>query len=108
MKVLYIADDGKEFDNEYDCEDYEWLLNHSNLKDIKCYDKNGKLFENLMDENTYLYSEKIIVPTDMCAKELKELATYTGYYCYSHITEAGIWMVKEHKNDWEFVKVGNL
>ena len=25
MRVLYIADDGKEFDNEFECEHYEWL-----------------------------------------------------------------------------------
>ena len=38
MRTVYIADDGKEFDNEFDCEHYEWILNHPNLKYIKIYD----------------------------------------------------------------------
>ena len=24
MRTVYIADDGKEFDNEFECEHYEW------------------------------------------------------------------------------------
>ena len=38
MRTVYIADDGKEFDNEFDCEHHEWMLNHTNLKYIKIYD----------------------------------------------------------------------
>ena len=51
MKVIYIADDGKEFDNEYDCESYEWELNHAHLNEICFYDKDG----NKLDD---IYSEK--------------------------------------------------
>ena len=34
MKILYQADDGTRFDNEWDCEDYENKLNHPYLKNI--------------------------------------------------------------------------
>lgn len=30
MRTVYIADDGKEFDNELDCKEYEYGLNIKN------------------------------------------------------------------------------
>lgn len=47
MKIIYIADDGKQFDNEWDCEDYEWKLNHPNLKDVHVFNEEGVEFENI-------------------------------------------------------------
>lgn len=105
MRVLYIADDGKEFDNEFECEHYEWLQKHPHLNEIKCYDKDDKLFEDIMADETYNYCQKVVVPTDECAKELSDLADYTGYYYYSHITEAGTWVFEEKGTDGRFVKV---
>lgn len=29
MRNIYIADDGTQFDNQFDREDYEWKLNHA-------------------------------------------------------------------------------
>ena len=107
MRILYIADDGKEFDNEFECEHYEWLQNHPHLNDIKCYDKDGKLFEDIMADDTYNYCQKVVVPTDECAKELSDLADYTGYCYYSHIIEAGTWVFEEKGMDGKFVKVGD-
>ena len=101
------ADDGKEFDDEFECSHYEWLLNHPNLKDVKCYDKDGNVFEDIMAEHTYNYCQKIVVPTDQCAKELDDLAIYTGYCYYSHITQAGTWMFEEKGMDGRFVRVGD-
>lgn len=105
MKTIYIADDGKEFANKFECEHYEWILNHPHLKNIKCYDKNDNEFEDIMAEDTYNYCHKIIVPTDEVAKELNDLAKYTGYCYYSHITEAGTWIYEENGTDGRFVKV---
>ena len=106
MRILYIADDGKEFDNEFECEHHEWILNHPHLNDIKCYDKDGKLFEDIMADDTYNYCQMVVVPTDECAKELSDLADYTGYCYYAHITEAGTWVFEEKGTDGKFVKVG--
>ena len=105
MKVIYIADDGKQFDDKCECENYEWLLTHPHLKDVLCFDENGNRLENFMSEYTYEHTEKIIVPTDEAAKDLRELARYTGYCYYSHITEAGTWMFKLNGSDGRFVKV---
>lgn len=35
MKTIYIADDGKEFDNYRECDKYEYLLNRPQLKTIE-------------------------------------------------------------------------
>ena len=92
MKVVYIADDGMEFDDEFECRDYEWKLIHSHLKTVRFFDENDMELENIFLEETYWHTEKIIVPTDEAAKDLQELAGYTGYCSYGDITEAGIWI----------------
>ena len=69
MKVIYIADDGKEFDNEYDCESYEWKLNHTHLNEICFYDKDGNKLNDAYSENTYNNAERIIVPNENAVKE---------------------------------------
>lgn len=106
MRTIYIADDNKEFDDEFECERYEWLLKHPHLKDIKCYDKEGNLFTDIMDDDTYNYSVKIVVPTEECVKELHDVAEYTGFIYYYHITEPGTWVFKQDDNraDGRFVK----
>lgn len=95
MRTIYIADNGKEFDDQFKCEDYEWLLNHPHLKNVKCYDKDGKQLEDIMEDDTYNYCYKIIVPTDEAVKELNDLADYAGFCFYLHITETGTWIYKE-------------
>lgn len=105
MKIIYLADDGTEFDDEFECEHYEWILNHPHLKDVCCYDKDGNELKDIMVEYTYDYSEKIVVPTDEAAKDLQELADYTGYSYYAHITESGTWIFENEGFDGRFVKV---
>lgn len=34
MKIIYVADDGTQFDNQFECENYEWKINHFNLDKI--------------------------------------------------------------------------
>ena len=99
MRIVYIADDGKEFNDEFECEHYEWLQNHPHLKQIKCYDKNGKQLEDIMSD------EKIIVPTDECVKELVELVEYTGFCDYAYITEPGIWSYVDSDFNERFVQI---
>ena len=108
MRILYIADDGKEFDNEFECEHYEWLQNHPHLKQIKCYDKNDKQLKDIMSDNTYYFTKKIVVPTDECVKDLADLAEYTGYCDYTTITKAGIWNYDDDGFNGRFVQIGEV
>lgn len=104
MRIVYIADDGKEFDDEIECERYEWLQAHQNLKYIRVYNRNGDEFEDILAENTYFYCTKIIAPTDLAAKDLRDFSEYTGYCYYDHITEAGTWVFDEKAE--RFIKEG--
>ena len=104
MRIVYIADDGKEFDDEFECEHHEWMLNHQNLKYIKIYDnRTGELFDDIMTDDAYNYGDKVIVPTESALKDLYDWATYSGY-CYFHqITEVGTWIFNEKENIYERV-----
>ena len=108
MRVIYIADDGKEFDNEFDCEHHEWMLNHQNLQYIKIYNEDGELFEDVLSDDAYNYSRKVVVPTDLAAKELQDWAVYSGFCYFEHITESGVWEYEEVGHDGRFVKVGEF
>ena len=103
MKIIYIADDGKEFDDKWKCLDYEWMLSHPHLKDIVLYSEEDEILDDLFDQETYEYVMKIIVPTDEAACDLRELGERNGWCAYEYIESAGTWI-------WEglnssFVKV---
>ena len=108
MRVIYIADDGKEFDDKLECEHHEWMLNHQNLKYIKIYNENDELIEDILSEEAYNYGQEVIVPTDLAAKELRDWAEYSGYCYFDHIKEAGVWEFREKGCYGEFVKVGEF
>lgn len=95
MRVIYIADDGTQFDDEFDCTDYEWKLNHPHLKDVHVFNKNGTEFKDIFSEDTYNYSAKVVVTSDEAIKDLHDLATYAGYCCYEHIDTVGEWKFDE-------------
>lgn len=104
MRIIYIADDGTQFDNEVDCEDYEWKLDHPHLKDVRIYDKNGIEFTDVFSEDAYSHSAKVVVSTDDAAKDFQALAEYTGYCCYDQIKMAGEWRFDETKEQFVMVQ----
>lgn len=103
MKVIYIADDGKEFTDEYECLEYEWKLNHPYLKDICFYDKDHKELDNVTSDDTYNITEKIIVTSEESLKDLRALTEYAGFCAYESIAECGEWNFDYNKGT--FVKV---
>lgn len=102
MKVIYIADDGKEFSEEYECLDYEWKLNHPFLKDVLFYGKHNKKLDDVFSENTYNITEKVVVPNEEALKDFHEFAHYCGFCCYMDIDECGKWKFDYEKET--FVK----
>ena len=97
MKTIYIAYDGTQFNDEYACEDYEWKLDHPHLKDVHIFDKDGSEFEDIFSEDTYSYSDKIVVTSIEAVNDLQELSIYTGYCCYKSIDKVGTWKYDEEK-----------
>ena len=104
MRIVYIADDGTEFDGKWECEDYEYLLNNPLLEDITMYNEDGEILTNIFDQETYEYAMKIIVPTNEAAVSLRDLGERNGWCAYADIKDAGTW-VWEHGFNGKFVKV---
>lgn len=49
MRTVYIADDGKQFEDEYECEHHEFELKHPHLQTIEAYNKDGEKMTDLLD-----------------------------------------------------------
>lgn len=102
MKVIYIADDGKQFDGAFECLDYEWRAAHSYLEDIHVYDEWGKRLEDLFSEDNYCRADVVIVDSLKGAMDLYDLAKYCGFCGYEDINSAGKWVWDYEKS--KFVK----
>ena len=78
-KTSYIAFDDKQFDNEYDCREYE--LN-TKLKDIGddllLYDKNGKKIEKIDNQLLAESIDYIIVKSEKAYEYFVEQMNYFG------------------------------
>lgn len=95
MKVVYIANDGTEFDDQFECEVYEASSLHDSLIYIDFYDGDGKTYHidpnNIFDETVYWKSEKIIIPRGKAYDDFAWLTEETGWCEWEDITEPGIW-----------------
>ena len=96
-KTIYIAFDGKEFEDEYDCREYE--LN-TKLKDIGddllLYDKNGKKIEKIDNQLLAESIDYIVVKSEKAYEYFVEQMDYFGLnypdyynspicsYCYDY------------------------
>lgn len=92
MRIIYIANDGKEFDDEYECANYEFKNELQNLDSIKLYDSAGNELKDPMRESTYNTVHKIIVHSDEEIVELHAVAEYTGFHAYYDIKDVGTWI----------------
>ena len=106
MRTLYIADDGKQFEDECECISYEFCISHLNLKTIEFYDSDGLALLNVMDEYTYDICTKVVVHSNEEITDLHEVADYFGYCGYFDITDVGEWTYDE--NVEKFRKDENL
>ena len=105
MKIVYIADDGTEFNNEYDCRDYEWMLERKEVFDlIEFYDVDGNKIENIMTEDAYNIVWTIVVPTEEAAKAIVDLGNYQGFSAYLDICSAGTWEWHEDGFNGSFIR----
>lgn len=103
MRIKYIADDGTEFDDEIACEYYEWKMNHPHLKDVHIFNKDGIEFTDIFSQDTYEYSDKIVVTSIDAVKTFQDFAEYTGYNSYADIIDVGEWVFDMREG--EFIKV---
>ena len=97
MRIVYIADDGTHFDDEYECRDYEWMQRHRALNDVVIFDKDGNWLKDIFSEDTYSKAMKIVVPNRAASLAFIDLAQYTGFCTYEDINRAGIWVWDEEQ-----------
>lgn len=92
MKILYIADDGTSFEDEWECTDYEWRLAHPHLNEIKFLNaKEIPLLSDPLEDITYNNTETVIIPNKEALQDLQDLANYTGFCEYLDIDSIGTW-----------------
>lgn len=102
MRTVFIADDGTEFDDEWDCKDYEFRKS-LDFEGIEMYDKYGTRYDPY-SERGYNKVVKIIVKTERAVSDLNKIAKYTGFVLYEDVNSVGTWIFKEHDFHQEFVK----
>jgi hypothetical protein len=109
MRVIYVADDGKEFDNEYDCERYEDLQHYPSQFTIDFYDDKDRLYHlqpSLDDkgfDEIYQKAEKVIIHNQSEFEALAHLTNIYGWCEFDDITGPGTWVRKSelgHFYDW--------
>ena len=109
MRTVYIADDGTQFDNEYECETYEFNLTISD-HNLKFYDAGGTLLDYpITDSRIYNLSDRVIVPDEQSLDVLRKVSDYNGWCEFDNIDSIGEWMYKnltpENRiSNYQFVK----
>lgn len=98
MRVIYIADDGTQFDNEFECELHEWKFYHPHAQEVRIFDAEGNELKDVLEEETYHNSVKIVVPNEEALKDFQAFADYSGYCAYSDIDQVGTWVLDERYN----------
>ena len=104
MRIVYVADDGTPFGDEWSCTNYEWRQNHPHIAEVLLYGKrNKRIKEDIFSEDVYNTVEKIVIETEEILKDFRALVDETGFCCYEDITEVGTWKFNDEKQT--FVKV---
>ena len=104
MRVVYIADDGEEFDDEYDCKDYEWKINHSGMSDgLHFFDINGNELTDYLAEKTYNEVTTIVIDDADALEYIQDIAEYTGFCEYNNIDKCGLWKYEDNDPEYTFL-----
>lgn len=88
--TVYIACDGKEFDDRDDCVNYEFQLKE---KQLLFFD--SKLFPSNLDNCTYIY-----IRTEAELEILQELCDFSDISCVGLIDGPGVYMYEDRRDKW--------
>lgn len=93
MKTVYMADDGTQFDNKYDCEDYEFGMKMKLPKSgLKFKNLFGTELSRIHSEQTYMDANIIEAPTKEDVELLHKIAEVAGFELYLEINSPGVWI----------------
>ena len=117
----YISDDGKEFDDEDECLDYERGIKIKKVYGFKAYDRQGKeIFpkDYVSDMDYFTYDAYYIKVTDIRGwEEFEELCRdeFDTYFCdgLEDISETGLYFKDDDHDYWtswdyEYEKLRNI
>lgn len=86
--TIYKANDGTQFDNEFDCELYE--LNKLIMENpLKIYGDHNKRLKNPASSSTWGDAKRVIINTEKELETMKAIQEWTGYYY--DINSIGTW-----------------
>jgi len=92
-KIIYVSDDGEEFETREECESYEKVINEF----PDCIIAIGKDGERIMETRKYDDVYKLIIK-DGADETLEFLLDYYG--CFYGVNESGCWFYSEEEDSW--------
>lgn len=103
MKIIYVANDGKYFDDKYDCEEYEWKLDRKGMdKGLHMYDIEGNELTDYLVEDTYNNVVTIAIDDANALEYIQDVAKYTGFCEYNSIDKCGLWKYEDNGPEYAF------
>lgn len=95
MKIIYEAVDGKQFDNEFDCQAYEGKLAHPHLEGITFFTEESFLpitiKEDIFDDDIYNKCVAVWIHDKNELADILWLAEEAGWCEFEQFTEPGFW-----------------
>ena len=92
MKIIskYVADDGTEFDNEFDCINYEFYQKSKLFNiNIKVYNGRKRIHGDIWTDDVYNTCTRVVIEDDYDLKFIKLIQDYCGFYI--DINSVGVW-----------------
>ena len=88
----YIADDGKVFEDEFECREYELINSKSgSIHDIQFFDENSNSLALELSDDFYNSIHKIIITSEEQVNALREISDLNGW-CNEEINKPGTWV----------------
>lgn len=100
MKIIYEAFDGKQFDDDYDCESYEFQKQILEKTGIRVFDRQRRKLPNLNFTGQYYDTDgtehRVVIHDEDDLRDMKEIQKFTGMYC--DIDSIGTWYYSDNSN----------
>ena len=102
----YIADDGTEFDDRFECDEYE-NRNNPEINNVRFFNSNGSEVKFSSNDNFFTDINKIIINDGNQYQAFKKVTNFYGWH-FDEINQPGTWMwVDELKLD-RFIRVDDI
>lgn len=96
MRIIYEANDGKQFDTSSECEEYEAILAHPSVLNVDFYDINNTVYHidrnNFFDDSVYQRAVKVIIHNRAEFDDFAWMTYECGWWEFDEIISDGSWM----------------